>query len=78
MRIRGFGWRGCLAWKLRFLADRISPETAFRKSAVSYEFVKWVGIVTNLEGKGCPLWYYGPDHPHAFERYDLLDEASKK
>lgn len=44
---------------LGYLADRLAPEDAFRKTCISFEFVTHKGIVTNTEGHGCPLWYQG-------------------
>ena len=66
-KIRFWIWR-----KLIYLADRIAPEQAFRRtSELSFTFQRDVGIVVHgADGyskhrghsKGCPLWYHGPDY----------------
>lgn len=59
--------------RLIFLADRIAPEMAFRRtSALTFTFERNIGIAvhgadntwTDKEPfpRGCPLWYHGPDY----------------
>jgi hypothetical protein len=60
--------RHALAQRLRFLADRISPETAMRRTGLRFGFVGAVGVVVSFEpAAGCPLWYYGPDYEQAHD-----------
>lgn len=54
-RIRAFIW-----WQLIYLADRICPEQAFRRTGVTFYFVEGKGVVTEFAtGRGCPLWHQG-------------------
>jgi hypothetical protein len=60
--------RHALAQRLRFLADRLSPETAIRRTGLRFGFVDRVGLVVNMSDTvGCPLWYYGPDYEQAHD-----------
>lgn len=52
--------------RLRTWADRIDHEHAFRRtSGLSFTFERGFGIAINEIGRGCPLWYYGPDYDRA-------------
>jgi hypothetical protein len=60
--------RRSIADRLRFLADRIDPASAFRMSHLRFYFRTGVGLVVDREGhRGCPLWWRGPDYHLAHE-----------
>jgi len=42
---------------LRRIADRLDPDGAFRCTGMSFTFEDHRGLVTNWQGRGCPLWY---------------------
>ncbi len=68
-----------IARRLGFLADRLAPEDAFRRTCISFEFVTGKGIVTNTEGRGCPLWYQGrADYDRAHEWQTAADQAESE
>lgn len=49
-----------MAMRLRFLADRIHPDTAPRAAGFSFTFERGQGVVFDDQGRrGCPLWYLG-------------------
>lgn len=52
--------------KLRFFADRLSPETAWRATHLRMRIVPLLGIGVYDTGEGCPLWYWTPDYDRAF------------
>lgn len=55
-----------IARRLHFLADRICPEYAFRcMSGWAFTFEQRKGITFNEDGRGCKLWYHGPDYEKA-------------
>ena len=63
-------FRRWVAQHLTFAAARIHRPSAFKRTHLSFEFVDGVGIVTNEDGHGCPLWYYGDDdYARAWERW---------
>lgn len=51
--------RATLARWLRLWADLIDWEGAPKGTGLSFTFEPGHGVVTNEEGRGCPLWYYG-------------------
>jgi hypothetical protein len=54
--------------RLVSLADRISPEDAFRQTHLRFRFVEQVGIVvTEDTAAGCPLWRKGSEYHRAFD-----------
>lgn len=70
--------RAWLATRLRYLADRLSPETAWRRTGMRFEFVENVGILVHgadavdpkstryrAPERGCWLWYETPDYANA-------------
>lgn len=48
-----------LATRLRYLADRIHPDTAFRHPGLHFTMESGRTAVINDQGRGCPIWYYG-------------------
>lgn len=66
------------AWeRLVFLADRISPEDAFRKmSGLTVQLKVGEGWVLNSsrDGKGVPIWYRG-QQSYDDHRHDGYDEG---
>jgi len=55
-------FRYWLAQRLRFLSDRIHPDSAFRHTGMSFHFKTGHGIIMEeCSGRGCPLWYQGRD-----------------
>lgn len=70
-KVRSWAWE-----KLVFLADRISPDDAFRHaSGLSVYLEEGVGWVLSRNGKGIPVWYYGPDYDKA---YEVIDERERQ
>lgn len=66
--MNGSGWRAWIAWRLRFLADRISPETAFRRfSSLTVRLDGPRGWVLGERQRGIPLWYSTPDYERGFD-----------
>lgn len=69
--------RSWLAWRLRYLADRISPSTAFRAIGWHLRFVRGKGAVIEEHGAGVRLWYRTDEWDDAFppepERVSLAD-----
>ena len=71
-------------WKRRFrskvwfwlicLADRISPEDAFRLTPIKYRFVLGKGIVTTTKDNepGCPLWAQDSFRDLAYDQGDYF------
>lgn len=51
--------RGWIAGRLRCWADRIDRYGAPKMTGLSFTFETGWGTVTNREGRGCPLWFYG-------------------
>ena len=63
-KVRTWAWE-----RLVFLADRISPDDAFRKmSGYSLYLREGEGWVLSRDGIGVPLWYRG--HEDYERRYD--------
>lgn len=60
-----------LAWQLRMLADRISPDTGPRAISHSFTFEKGRGVVLRKgEQQGCPLWVMAEDYHRAHGEAD--------
>ncbi len=60
-----------LAWRLRMLADRISPDTGPRAMSYSFTFEPGRGIVFREgERQGCPLWLMAEDYDRAHDEAD--------
>lgn len=71
-KLRSWAWE-----RLVFLADRISPEDAFRKmSGLTVQLKVGEGWVLNRsrDGKGVPIWYRG-QQSYDDHRHDGYDEA---
>lgn len=68
-KLRSWAWH-----RLVYLADRISPENAFRATGLHIHLKKGVGWVLNTSGdrKGIPVWYRGSQtyDDHAYDGYD--------
>lgn len=71
-KVRTWAWE-----RLVFLADRISPDDAFRKmSGLTVQLKVGEGWVLNKsrDGKGVPIWYCG-QQSYDEHRHDGYDEA---
>jgi hypothetical protein len=52
-------YRRLLGFWLRRVADRVDWYGAPKRMSWTFTFEDGVGIVFQLDGPGCPLWYYG-------------------
>jgi hypothetical protein len=60
-----------IAERLRRIAERLDRDGAPKRSAVSFTFERGIGIVTHLDGRGCPLWNLrDADYMRAFTEAD--------
>lgn len=59
--------RRWVAHWMRRLADRLSPETAWRRTHWRFHFKDHVGAVFTEHGEGCPLWYRTQDYDQAHQ-----------
>lgn len=63
-KLRSWVWH-----RLVYLADRISPEDAFRATGLYFHMKKGAGAV--LDDKGVQIWYKGQDYnEHSHDGYD--------
>jgi len=75
------GVRSWVWHRLVFLADRISPEDAFRCTGMRTHLKKGVGWV--LDDKGVELWYKGQkeydEHSHdGYDEAEMTDEEVER